>query len=115
MSNILYKTTIEFKEDISLDIVEEYTKIIEKAHNNRCGLIRNNSTNSLVLNFDGGSEIFSILSLTFLDIIEYAHIVDTFKRWDWVDIKNPCENNNIKESYPRLKERLDRHYGRKQV
>jgi len=115
LSNILYKTTIEFKDDLSLDIIEKHTKVIEELHNNRCGWVRNNSTNPFILNFEGGADSFPILSLAFLDIMKYSHIIDTFKRWDWVDIKNPSETNNIKEEYPRLKERFDRHYGRKQV
>lgn len=93
----MYKSVIDFREDISKNKLEELIKRAEKAFDNRAGKVQNVSKMPYRLSYEGGEEYFGCLELGMLTLEDEKDFVACVKSWQWIDEEHPGESCDILE------------------
>lgn len=101
----MYKSVIDFREDVSKEKLEELIKRAEKAFDNRAGKVTNVSKTPYHLSYEGEEKDLGCIDLGTLDLEDDDEFVACVKSWHWIEGENPDENCDILKEIIPFKER----------
>jgi hypothetical protein len=94
----MYQTIIQFKKDLSPEMLDALKDVCDQAFDNRGGkaALSKDST-PLRLIYEGEEELFCCMQIANVDLYEVEGFKETIESWDWID-ENPGENHDILEA-----------------
>ena len=94
----MYRTIIEFKDNISENKARELLDLCDDAFENRAGkAFRRLEAPNRIL-FEGGDSLYGCLQLGILALNKNNTFKDCVTSWSWIDEDEPNENHCILDS-----------------
>ncbi|MDR3021839.1 MAG: hypothetical protein LBU60_04110 [Clostridiales bacterium] len=93
----MYKSIITLKKDLSQDKIQQIHELCDKAYDNRCGKLTNQSNDPFVLHYES-KDPCGALMLGQLNIADLG-ILSHFTKWDFLDEEDGAESGNVLELY----------------
>ena len=91
----VYKTIINLKNDVPIDVLSKIHDICSSAFDNRAGIIINKSDNPYCLVFEGEEKDYGCLHLGILALDKVENFKSFIASWDWIDEEEPRESGDV--------------------
>lgn len=91
----MYKSIIEIKKDVPIEVINNLRSIANKAFDNRAGKVENSSNNPYQLIYSGSEKVYACLELGMLNLKRQKTFLSYLKSWNWIDDENSMENEDI--------------------
>lgn len=95
----MYSTIIEIKKNITGDALNKLHQTAEAAFRNRAGSVRNSSTDTHTLIFEGEEKDYGCLDLGVAMLARVKGVLPSIDSWQWIDFDDPNENCDVLEAY----------------
>ena len=98
----LYQSILKLNDDVSDELLDELTPIIEAAFVNRAGCVKNISSTPREFVFQGCRDEVSCMDLAMFALRDTPGFLSYVKSWDWLDEDPPecCSILDVFARYP---------------
>lgn len=95
----MYQSIIQLDNKLPDEKIQEITKLIDAAFDNRCGKVINSSNNPYILKYEGSKKDYPCMDISQIELITNSpEVLNYIVAWNWVD-EIPEENCDMMEIY----------------